>query len=53
MARTRRLLGPVAIHGEGNRVVSVDLGTFVTRLLLEDLMEARVGIERKRHVDTT
>lgn len=31
-----RLLGPVAIHGESNRVVSVDLGTFVTRLLLAE-----------------
>lgn len=34
MTTTHRLLGPVAIHGEGNRVVSVDLGTFITRILL-------------------
>jgi hypothetical protein len=34
MTNTGRLFGPVAIHGEGNRVVSVDLGTFVTRILL-------------------
>jgi hypothetical protein len=33
---TRRLLGPVAIHGEGNHVVSVDLGAFVTRILLSE-----------------
>lgn len=33
---THRLLGPVAIHGEGNRVVAVDLGTFVTRILLSE-----------------
>jgi hypothetical protein len=33
---TAKLLGPVAIHGEGNRVVSVDLGTFVTRILLSE-----------------
>lgn len=36
MTTTRRLLGPVAIHGESNRVVSVDLGAFVTRILLSD-----------------
>lgn len=36
MTTTRRLLGPVAIHGEGNRVVAVDLDTFVTRILLSE-----------------
>ena len=36
MTTTSRLLGPVAIHGEGNRVVSVDLGTFVTRIMLSE-----------------
>jgi hypothetical protein len=33
---TPRILGPVAIQGEGNRVVSVDLGTFVARILLSE-----------------
>jgi hypothetical protein len=36
MNQARRLLGPIAIHGEGNRVVSVDLGAFVTRILLSE-----------------
>ncbi len=36
MTATRRLLGPVAVHGEGNRVVAVDLSTFVTRILLSE-----------------
>src|SRR5690348_12694460 len=36
MNQTCRLLGPIAIHGDGNRVVSVDLGTFVARLLLSE-----------------
>jgi hypothetical protein len=34
MTSERRILGPVAIHGEGNRVVALDLATLVTRLLL-------------------
>jgi hypothetical protein len=37
MTTTRKILGPVAIHGQGNRVVSVDLGTFVTRVLLSEI----------------
>jgi hypothetical protein len=32
----RRLFGPVAIQDRGNRVVSVDLAAFITRLLLFD-----------------
>lgn len=36
MTPTRRVLGPVAIHGEGNHVVSVDLGVFVIRMLLSE-----------------
>jgi|ERR1700683_706606 len=36
MPTPHRLLGPIAIHGEGNRVVSIDLGTFVTRILLSE-----------------
>ena len=36
MPPTNRILGPVAIHGEENRVVSVDLSMFVTRILLSE-----------------
>ena len=36
MTTTRRVLGPAAIHGAGNRVVSIDLATVVTRILLSE-----------------
>jgi len=36
MPALHKILGPIAIHGKGNRVVSIDLGTFVTRILLSE-----------------
>ena len=36
MTTTRRILSPAAIHGAGNRVVSIDLSSIVTRILLSE-----------------